>query len=349
MVLHDQKLMVNNGSRTAMFQGLLLAIVVTAVSAGVAPGDEEQLCEQLRAQGTAPIPAYSANMRVLMDSWNYQNLLPTRTGAVWDQVDNDTNNAIGFTTNVSAVYINKLSIIHTMVLKLLVFLNQWIQQSNIPCQQSVQVCGFSAGPQDNWLITQLINRTVNGARLPQVSVMIEFEQRNCDITLNCQQTFNTHVYEISTDNSTEARNLSNYQQVQSVSPDNTGGNRENETVTVNFSTNHSSFYFAVEDEKTCMVITRLIVFYTVCPAQTANLIQYPETISPSTNPQRNLSSPVTASCIENAEPENGIAPIVSCGAEGIKFWKDVVPGEGCHCVSGYFRENETCTRKLFMH
>ena len=51
--------------------------------------------------------------------------------------------------------------------------------------------------------------------------------------------------------------------------------------------------------------------------------------------------------MENAEPGNGVAPTVTCGAEGI--WKDVVPGEGCHCVSGYFRENETCTRKLFMH
>ena len=102
MMLHDQKLMVNNIFRTAMFQGLLLAIVVT-VSAGVAPGNEEPLCEQLRSQRTAPVPAYSANMKVLMDFWNYQNLLPTRTGAVWEQVDNDENNPSGVTTNISMV------------------------------------------------------------------------------------------------------------------------------------------------------------------------------------------------------------------------------------------------------
>ena len=47
------------------------------------------------------MPAYSANMRVLMDSWNYLNLLPPRIGAVWDQVDNDVNNPDRFTTNVS--------------------------------------------------------------------------------------------------------------------------------------------------------------------------------------------------------------------------------------------------------
>ena len=87
-----------------MFPALILAFIFvsgSATSTGVAPGDEWPLCEQLRAQGTAPIPAYSANMRVLMDSWNYQNLLPERVRAVWQQVDNDENNPSVTTTNVS--------------------------------------------------------------------------------------------------------------------------------------------------------------------------------------------------------------------------------------------------------
>ena len=70
----------------------------------VAPGDEEQLfCENLRSIGAAPTPSlgYSANIRVLMDSWNYQTVLPPRSGAVWDQVDNDMNNPNEITTNVS--------------------------------------------------------------------------------------------------------------------------------------------------------------------------------------------------------------------------------------------------------
>ena len=87
-----------------MFLALIsvLLSVVTA-SAGVAPGDEQQFCQYLRDQGAAQIPVYSANMRVLMDSWNYQNLLPPRTGAVWDQVDNDANNPVEIMSNVSAV------------------------------------------------------------------------------------------------------------------------------------------------------------------------------------------------------------------------------------------------------
>ena len=87
----------------AKFQTLMLmSLAVVTTSAGVATGDEELgTCSNLRSQGAAPIPAYSANMRVLMDSWNYQNLLSPRPGAVWEQVDNDENNSLQETTNVS--------------------------------------------------------------------------------------------------------------------------------------------------------------------------------------------------------------------------------------------------------
>ena len=229
---------------------------------------------------------------------------------------------------------------------------QWIQQSNTPCQQSVQVCAFStrAGPQDNWLITQLINRTVNGIRLPQVSVAIEFEQRGCDVPLNCTQIFSTHVYETSTSTRGAARNVNNYQQVQRVSPvDTSDSSINNKTITINFNTNHSSFYFAIQDETTCMVITRLIVFYTVCPAQTDNLIHYPETIIPPCSLCQDLSHiPVVATCIENAQPENGLVPLVACSADGT--WEDSVPwpGVGCQCIRGYFRDSKTCKCKALI-
>ena len=79
----------------------LVAVTVQAqVQTGVAPGDEDPVCFTLRGFGSVPTPVYSANMRVLVDSWNYQNLLPGQTGAVWQQVDIDTNNPSGITTNV---------------------------------------------------------------------------------------------------------------------------------------------------------------------------------------------------------------------------------------------------------
>ena len=205
----------------------------------------------------------------------------------------------------------------------------------------MEVCGFNVGPQDNWLITQLINRTVNGTRLPQVSVMIEFEIRDqCVITSNCQPLFNTHIYETSTENSAAARNISNYRQVRRVSPAVTTGARVNETVTYTFSTNQSSFYFAIQDETTCIVVTRMIVFYHICPNQIINLISHPETIAPVLG----QSTVVTASCVMNAEPVIGLAPRgLVCVTGGV--WSHVPPNARCRCVDGYFHANETCMRK----
>ena len=68
---------------------------------GVAPGDEAPICPQLRMVGSAPTPDYDPSTQVLMDSWNYHNLLGDRNFAVWQQVDNDMNNIVGFSTTVS--------------------------------------------------------------------------------------------------------------------------------------------------------------------------------------------------------------------------------------------------------
>ena len=188
------------------------------------------------------------------------------------------------------------------------------------------MCGFTAGQQNNWLITQLINKTVN---VPQVTMTVEFEMRGCDITLNCQQTFNTHIYETSTENATAARNISNYRQVQRVSPDTTTGERVNETVVINFNTSHSSFYFAIQDETSCIVISRLIAFYHVCPSQTIGLVHIPETIAP---PTGRPPIPVNERCVENAQKVDD--DVFVCSPGGI--WTPVTPlGTSCRCELGY--------------
>ena len=178
---------------------------------------------------------------------------------------------------------------------------QWIKSHNVPCQHAVQVCGFSDGPQNNWLVTQLINRTVNGTRLPQVSVTIELEQVNCSSSLMCKQKLNTYIYETSNKDRDRARKVDNYQHIGSVSSGDTFDELVNQTITINFNTNYPSFYFAIQDEGSCTVINRLIIFHYVCPAQTLNLVRYPETIAASFD--RNIS--VTTSCVENGSTNDG--------------------------------------------
>ena len=214
---------------------------------------------------------------------------------------------------------------------------QWIQQSNTACQQTVQVCGFAAGPQSNWLLTQLINRTIDGPPLSQVNVLIEFELQNCDITLNCQRTFNTYVYETSLANDAAKRNLRNYRQVMRVAPDVITGAKVNKTVVMTFQTNESFFYFAVEDETTCIVITRMIIFYNICPNQIIDMASAPEIIAPATG-----FAEVEASCASNAVTENGDAPMLVCSSEGT--W--TVLGSGCQCAPGSGFVNGSCSREL---
>ena len=232
-----------------------------------------------------------------------------------------------------------------VVTKILFF--QWIQNSNSPCLQSVSVCGFAAGMQNNWLITQLINRTVNGTRLPQVSVTIEFEQRDCDVSLNCQRTFITHVYERSTVDNALARVISNYRQVQRVSPDDTTGNKVNETVNIDFSeSQETAFYFAIQDETTCIIISRMIMFYHICPRQTYDLIDHPQTIAPRFASNNEAVAPitVTTTCVDNAEGENGVASLVFCSSGGL--WSTPA-GKGCCCMRGFANQNGgvSCTCK----
>ena len=221
---------------------------------------------------------------------------------------------------------------------------QWIQSHNTPCGQAVKVCGFGDGPQNNWLITQLINRTVNGTRLPQVSVTIELTQLDCSSSLMCKQDLNTHMHETSKEDREGARNIEKYQQIGSVSSGDTFDKLVNQTITINLNTNHSSFYFAIQDEGSCTTINRLIIFYYACPAKTFDLISYPKTLAVALG--RNIS--VTASCVENAQPnEDELNPIVTCLAEGV--WSDTIGGAGCHCTPGHYRENETCIGKLNLY
>ena len=92
----------------AAFKLLLVASVVSCVLSQ-APGDGDSLCvDPLVDNGNVLVPnpffalrpTYPANVRPLMDSRDYLNLLQ-REGAVWQQVDNDTSNVDFSSTDVS--------------------------------------------------------------------------------------------------------------------------------------------------------------------------------------------------------------------------------------------------------
>ena len=211
-----------------------------------------------------------------------------------------------------------------------VFSLQWIQGRSSLCRATVFVCGFSEGPQDNWLITQHISRMVNGTALQQVTVQVDFTINTfiCDIDNNCRQSFSIHKYETSTINTTAARNLSNYEFVSRIVPrDSSGSVRENGSVNINFATEATGFYLGIQDVSSCIVIHRVLVFYYVCPAVTSDLIARPETIAPISGARQ-----VVGQCVENASPESGAGPLFICSQNGI--WSSNI-STGCVCGSGF--------------
>lgn len=219
---------------------------------------------------------------------------------------------------------------------------QWRSNHNTPCLQAVITCEPEEGPHNNLLITQLINRMVNGKRLSQVFVTIELEQKKCNSSLICikKQELNAYIYETSNEDRDGARNIDNYQKIGIVSSGDMEGKLVNKTIAINFTTGNSFFYFAIQDNGFCTIITRMIIYHhKICPAQKLNLISYPETNA------ANRSISVAASCVENAQPKKrGVFPMVTCLPEGT--WSPIRKGPPCICAQGYYRANGGCNRKL---
>ena len=70
-------------------------------SCAQAPGDAQSFCTVDLPNGGVNILDYLPEVKPLMDSRHYQQLLPPNTGAVWQEVDNDDNNPSSVRTSVS--------------------------------------------------------------------------------------------------------------------------------------------------------------------------------------------------------------------------------------------------------
>ena len=190
----------------------------------------------------------------------------------------------------------------------------------------VGVCGFEQGAQENWLITQHISRELaGGQRLRRVTAQFNITFIECDISRQCRQTFDVYKWQTSTIDRSAARNTSNYEKVDRVSPQvSNGTGSSTETLDIDLDA-ESGFYLAVVDMGSCIMITRILVLYYVCPAETSQLITRPEAIEASS-----LEDVVVGECVENSSPLSGLNPLLRCGAEG--RWNVTVP---CRCNPGF--------------
>ena len=80
---------------------VVIALSVFGRSFAQAPGDADPFCTETLPGIGVNILDYRPQVKPLMDSRHYQNLLPPHADAVWQEVDDDNNNPSGTTTHVS--------------------------------------------------------------------------------------------------------------------------------------------------------------------------------------------------------------------------------------------------------
>ena len=205
---------------------------------------------------------------------------------------------------------------------------QWFKPRLLPCNGLVSVCGFSEGLQENWLITQHINTVLpGGERLRRVTAQFEGTLNGCDISRQCRQSFE---WLTSTIDRSAAANTDNYVRVDRLSPDFTDGIISFvESLDIELDA-EDGLYLAVVDWSTCIVLTRLLVFYYVCPEETSELIFRPEVLGSRVS--------VTGECVENSSTMSGSAPVLSCSDMG--EWQVII---SCLCNPGYEKSQDQCS------
>ena len=107
-----------------------------------------------------------------------------------------------------------------------------------------------------------------------------------------------------------------------------------------FSIDTNGLYLAVVDRGSCTSITRISVFYYICPEQTVNLVHYPETVAPPfENPQDREAIGV---CINNASQVSADL-ILECKIGG--EWEENLNAT-CLCNPGYEEKENSCSGKF---
>ncbi len=137
-------------------------------------------------------------------------------------------------------------------------------------------------------------------------------------------------------NPVAAKNTSNYALIQTLNTQ-VSGTTTIAMESVGFNTDESGFYLAIRDLGTCIIISRLIVFYNVCPGKTVNFVVRPETLAPTVG-----SLNVNASCVDNSSPV-GNDFLLICLESG--NWVD--DSTRCECDTGFLptMNGENCLCK----
>ena len=211
------------------------------------------------------------------------------------------------------------------------FFVQWADLSQTEsCVHQLVSCYFTFGQQNNWLITQYIN--ISNPDVTDLNVNANFSTNvgSSECTGSCVQSVPIHFYWTNTLNETERNDTSNFgDAVARLLHIGNNGMRESANLVTPVSAGFNGMYLALVDEGTCVYISRLVVSYTVCPAQNLDLISYPQTVAPTVNNVADKQVPV--SCVEGAS-STAEAESLECNFGGL--WGSM-GNTVCQCDPGY--------------
>ena len=144
----------------------------------------------------------------------------------------------------------------------------------------------------------------------------------------CVDYLSLYVWETPTHNNLLAADTSNYQFVANISV--------GETVIEVSPLSQSGFYLGIRDNGTCVIVSRVLVYYSVCEAGSEGLVRVDQNTS--------AGNTLQGHCVENSEStSDSVPPLLECQESG--QWRVV---SGCQCSAHYFLDHskDLCLSEL---
>ena len=227
---------------------------------------------------------------------------------------------------------------------------QW-QQSAGTCQFQIKVCGFrqpGLPKQDNWLFTQHISKSFDAITNNydvEILVDITYALQSCRSNRNppCNTQFKLYRYitnsqQLPSITGSGFMTKNNYASSFGTATPAATGARYTETHRFTLQPLQTSFYIAIEDTGTCVIVSRLLVYRHNCKSMQNKLVLYPETPAPVSG-SSNDPTDIDITCVPNATVCG--SPQVTCDSDGM--WGPQNPR--CECNGGYEDRETECRGK----
>ena len=277
----------------------------------VAPGDES---------GGCGVPDYPVNIKVLLDSWRYQTLLPD----TWTATNSDPNNP----ETVS---------IKCMCKRLVWFSLQWYSAGGTCENTAVAVC--SGYPGDKYLDTQVINKSLPAPDEYPVRVFVNitysFMGHSPEEEQNCDDNFELLLGTLENDEISYSSNV--------IEPDHRILNNTlsgTQHFYFDSSPNNDRFVLRLRSRGggVCVTVSRVLVYRHECPGHehlSTGLAR-----RPATQAAIDGDVSVTPHCAENSNHSDiSIPDILICTPEGL--WLN----DQTHCVCDQGYDNQEDSNK----